>query len=200
MDAKNLILYNMISNGDVTFEKEDHMAVFQPVNENIRIELERKNASLWNTDNSTKYLCIFKFIDNLSNRVILECIASELDIFNMLDSVEQWSSFNYYYESYITLSRILPNGNFYTFNFNINYEYDDLQHYVMIVKEFDKKTQMYYDRVRIEFDYSNEANYQNDKSLYGFLDLLFFIFLIDIASDYPQYNYENNYIENLLFK
>lgn len=76
----------------------------------VFVEMTRQDSILWRTDSSSKYLCKMRFL-NLLHLPIAEFTCSEITIFNILDSFEQFFSFGMDSIS-IPLDNISLNGSY----------------------------------------------------------------------------------------
>lgn len=89
----NNILNNMYSLGYIDRNENDKPTVFISSNKDYKIEMYRKEFSLWSTESSFKYLCIFD-IKTILDIPVLKIILSEEDIMRLLDSVYAYLEFN----------------------------------------------------------------------------------------------------------
>lgn len=84
-DRISLQLIGILSNN----KRDDVM--FQ-INNEIYVEMERKDVSIWATESSYRYICIMRF-KNFMGTILAEVRCSEEKIYEMLDAFEQFFSF-----------------------------------------------------------------------------------------------------------
>lgn len=176
MIAEQILLYNMYDMGAI---KKENMAEFKT--KDIIIKLERKDAQLWYTDTSYKYLCIITFIDRLTNREILKLSLNEIDVFILTDGYENYmESLEIDIGSLLTpmIHSTIDNSKYYfCMNNKTETTYDDLY---LIVYQYNPENNTTLKRLQILLS-TNE--------LIDLFDLIYFTFLIDIVSN----NFESIY-------
>lgn len=194
------LLINMYCQGNISKEG-DNIIKFIPKNNNIYLEMERKeysktfiNESNISPGNDYKgYHCIFRWKDRITNRVLLELDSEVSYVFKMFDVIEEWMSYNNSFESICQMTPMLPNGSIFMFVFTIEdvaqytinntiYPTEEPE-YVLLVKEYNTSTEQMIDRIKMVFSYNNETS---DCSINDFMDLAFFVYCIDIAGDYIE--------------
>lgn len=148
--------------------KQDEVTTSELIstNNDYKIILQRKDAKLWYSDNSFKFICKFNFKDIIGNS-IFEIILNELDIFCLLDNMYQFLEFNM--SDFFTSFNY--NGKNYIFKFEKSFHNKD--NYIMTIFENNNIFNYKLDRIRIEFD---------ENKLLEFVDLIYFTFLIDVGN------------------
>lgn len=171
------ILMNLFDSKIIRKENSD-MGKFTTLDKDYIIILERKNSKLWYTDTSNKYLCIFNFYNNL-NIHLFSLTLSEQDIFTFLDNVYSCIIEFNVPELFIPINAKDDKLNLYNFSFDkikqkdnlgLPLEYDNDFYYFRIF-QYNTINKIQIERICIRFDMD---------SLIDFLDLIYFIFLIDI--------------------
>lgn len=162
-----LTLISMYQNGSIN-KGENISATFESLNHDYYIDLNRKNTSLWKSENSFKYQCELVFKNNL-NIELFKMIINEDDIIRLLDSVYSYMEFNMsdiniYFDTY----NPYING-YYVFSFkNIK---DNIQ---FIVSIYNSLYNTIYQKLNIQF---------NEDKLTEFLEMIYYVFLIDLDSE-----------------
>ena len=169
-EAKKRKLYTNL------IDKEDKpdMAIFKTINNDYIIELERKEVSVWNEDNNYKYLCTFIFKNSIGIP-ILQLTTSEEYIKNLLDVVYNYIEFNMN-DIFTEFNGSNLNTNYFSFRFQKdidNFNNNTLTVYQSNLYDHNQLIP----RIKIEFD---------SESLADFLNLIYFIFLIDIDDSLYQ--------------
>ena len=176
MIANQILLHNMYDMGAI---KKETMAEFKT--KDIIIKLERKDAQLWYTDTSYKYLCIITFIDRLTNREILKLSLSEIDVFVLMDNYDNYmETLDIDYGSLLTpmIYSAIDNSKYYfSLDNKTETSYDDLY---LIVYQYNPENNTTLKRIQILLG-TNE--------LIDLFDLIYFTFLIDMVSN----NFESIY-------
>lgn len=166
---KNMYLANLIDKED----KPD-MAIFKTINNDYIIELERKEVSIWNEDNNYKYLCTFIFKNSIGIP-ILQLTTSEEYIKNLLDVIYNYIEFNMF-DIFTEFNGSNLNTNYFSFRFQKDTDNSDNDILTVYQSNLYDHNQLI-PRIKIEF---------NSESLADFLNLIYFIFLIDIDDSLYQ--------------
>lgn len=177
MNLTNQIINNMYNNGNI---KDENMATFTTYDNQYRFELSRENAQLWYTDTSYKFKCKIKIYDNLTNNLLRTITCSEEDIKNILDCYTQMND-------YCTQNIYVPpfnphnsNGNFYFIEmelYRVNMMEDimeDISSRWFNINEYNPLNNTTVRVISIKMDVDE---------LEELIDIMYFIFLIDIESN-----------------
>lgn len=159
------------------------MAIFNTINKDYIIELTRKDFKLWNTNKSFKYLCKILFKNNL-NIPLLEITTNEESIFNIIDCLNQFLEFNMG-DIVIPINNMSTSLTQFIFKLERDFSGNMKNSIIFAVGEYNSYHQQMIDRIKIQFD---------EESLYNFMDIMYFSFLIDIDSnrDIMDYMYNEN--------
>lgn len=184
MTTRDHIIYNMIKNGNMG--EEDNMGTYITFDGQYRFELKRENYQLWFTDTSYKYKCIINIYNNITDNLLVSLNCTEEDIMNILDCYTQANDFGCPSIFVPALKPYNSNGNFYiieleAFRINrLNNIMEDVSNRWFNVKEYNPLLQAVVDIVSIQLDLSE---------IEELMDLLYFIFLIDLESENPLIPY-----------
>lgn len=159
--------------------KDNEMASIKTTNKDYTLELIRNKSSIWNTENSFKYLCKISFKNNL-NILVLDLILSEIDVFCLVDSVYSFIEFNMFDISIPCYSSKNINLNNYTISLKRIQNYPKDDNIVLSIDEYNSIYNYSITRLQTIIDESN---------LIDILDLIYFIFLIDIDDRYDNMSY-----------
>ena len=186
-DIEQRILANMVDNKSV-IPGGDSTAIFITKNKDYKIELLREEIQYYFsntvTANSPKYKCTLIFRNSFSNEEVVRIVLNEVGAFIMLDGFEQAVEDSSIFD--VSLISNIPSCNdpTKTYELYVNTAYND--HYIssptryLHVKEYNHQLRTVIDRLVIEFD---------DDSLEEFMDLAYFVFIMDIKDTYPLCTY-----------
>lgn len=189
MDASFHTMYNLYKMGVI--EEDNNMAKLIVSDNQIRFEFRRENVQLWVTDTSYKYKCFIDIYDNLTNNLILSLNCNETDIMNILDCYTQMNEYCMFDIICPRLNPFNSTGCFYTIGLElvkIDYSKPDSLldgcNRWFNVQEYNPLLNTCISRLSIKMTIDE---------LEEFMNLIFFIFLIDQEDkfalapvDYPR--------------
>lgn len=173
-----MILIRFVKNKDqvttellyiVTGERDDIMLQLP---DGFCVEMIRNPFTLWSTDRSYKYLCTFKFYNSV-HQLVSEFTCSEITVFQMLDSFEQF--FEMGMDSCcIPLEVVKPNGEYDMIVLERMYQDHPSEHDPILFsfRTYNKFSEMIINRFSIRFT----EEFFSDIFCYH----IYFAFLIDI--------------------
>ena len=176
MSVGTSTLQNMYRLGLIKNEGDTNMSTYTTYDKQYKIELKRENIQLWFTDNNYKFKCNIDIYDNITNRLLVHLNCNENDIMNLLDCYTQMNDFGIYEIVCPPLSPYNANGNYYfieldMFRINpISNVLMDISNRWIVIKEYNPLLEQVVDILEIQMDNSE---------LEEFMDLLYFVFLID---------------------
>lgn len=167
-DSYYNVLISLDNMGVLKRDRENETMGIDTLGNEYKIILERKDKSLFNEESTTSYKCIIRLINIFGNEVVT-LLGNEIDIskfsdiiYFFLESKEPTAVFSLYsYEGlcYITLSKEYTNDYKVLYNMIISRPVDSNTHVPIATLKFD------------------------DETMSRFIDLIYFIFLIDIDSN-----------------
>lgn len=167
-DSYYNVLISLDNMGVLKRDRENEAMGIDTLGNEYKIILERKDKSLFNEECTTSYKCIIRLINIFGNEVVT-LLGNEIDmskfsdiIYFFLESKEPTAVFSLYsYEGlcYITLSKEYTNDYKVLYNMIISRPVDSNTHVPIATLKFD------------------------DETMSRFIDLIYFIFLIDIDSN-----------------
>lgn len=180
MRSENLLLFNLKKMGLI----KDDTTMGELIIGQYKFVFRRENAELWITDNSYKYKCYIDIFDNLTNILILALNLNEDDVMNVLDCYTQMNDFGMQDIIVPALKPFSSNGNYFIIKIDqfriIDDMMSDMSKRWFCVMEYNPLTELVIDRISIEM-YVDQ--------LEELMDIMYFIFLIDLEPENPLIPY-----------